>query len=78
MLRDMIRRTICGMNEAQLGMHLGFEPEVPLVELDIEEGAEELDEFSAMAGGAVAGYTLPLGMSNKSPKSLKRKKKEGT
>ena len=37
---------------------------------------EELDEFSGAAGGAVAGYTLPLGMRPNGPRAAKNKSKK--
>jgi len=36
-----------------------------------EEATEEMDEFSAVGGGGIAGYTAPLGMD---PDRLGRKK----
>lgn len=40
------------------------------------EQVEELDEFSGAAGGAVAGYTLPLGMRPNGPRANKNKSKK--
>jgi hypothetical protein len=37
---------------------------------------QELDEFSGAAGGAVAGYTLPLGMRPNGPRAAKNKSKK--
>lgn len=46
-----------------------------LIESIIEEELENLEEFVALGGGGIVGYTLPLGMgTEKSHKKLKNKK----
>jgi hypothetical protein len=40
----------------------------------MEEDEENIEEISAMAGGAVAGYSLPLGAK---PRKINKKKRKG-
>ena len=41
---------------------------------EVLDEEEELDEISAMGGGAVAGYSLPLGAK---PRKINKKKRKG-
>ena len=51
------------------------EPENPVPEDTDDVDFEELEELSSMAGGSVAGYSLPLGAKPDFYKKKKRKNK---
>ena len=68
-LREVIRSVIIQLNEEPLG-RAAFNDEILRSQKDDEDDEEDeddddLDEFSG--AGGVAGFTLPLGMSNRGP-----------
>ena len=65
-LREVIRSVIIQLNEEPLG-RAAFNDEILRSQEDDEDDEDDLDEFSG--AGGVAGYTLPLGMSNRKPGS---------
>ena len=70
-LREVIRSVIIQLNEEPLG-RAAFNDEILRSQKDDEDDEEDeddddLDEFSG--AGGVAGFTLPLGMSNRKPGS---------
>jgi hypothetical protein len=65
---------ILAMNESKVKEPITLENLFNMVEEVMEEDEENIEEISAMGGGAVAGYSLPLGAK---PRKINKKKRKG-
>jgi hypothetical protein len=65
---------ILAMKENKVKEPITLENLFDMVEEVMEEDEENIEEISAMAGGAVAGYSLPLGAK---PRKINKKKRKG-
>jgi hypothetical protein len=66
-LREVIRSVIIQLNEEPLG-RAAFNDEILRSQEDDDDDDDDDDDLDEFSGaGGVAGYTLPLGMSNRGP-----------